>query len=221
MNTEIKYRPATLDEFIFADEKLRVKIEQFASGQNMTPLILHGPNGTGKSVLAELIPKAIEGKSDVKVTKVSAEELNTKKEVRETFTRSATFDNLFETEGQSRSYTIVEEVNFETKAKSALRVALDEMLGREQLIFTTNELEKMDRGLRSRAEVVEVPPVTPDKFFPRAKYILAQEKVELPDDVLMQVLESVYERHHDNREYYKAMNEIIYRTSQQTKRQKK
>lgn len=211
INTQVKYRPRSVKEFVFANSTLESKIAQYTSGNTMTPLVLHGPHGTGKSLLAELIPKAIDGEG-VKVTKVTGEDLNTKKEVRSTFTRSATFDRLFEVNGQSRSYTIVEEVNFETKAKGALRVAMDEMEGRDLLIFTTNELDKMDTGLQSRANKVEVVAAPPKAFLGRAKFILAQEGVLVAPELLLEVLESVYDRYQDNREYYKALDEIIYRS---------
>ena len=211
INTQIKYRPKSVNEFVFANSTLESKIAQYTSGNTMTPLVLYGPHGTGKSLLAELIPKAVDG-NGVKVTKVTGEDLNTKKEVRNTFTRSATFDRLFEVDGQSRSYTIVEEVNFETKSKGALRVAMDEMEGRDLLIFTTNELDKMDSGLQSRANKVEVLAVPPDRFLSRAQFILKEEGVVIEAEVVLDVLETVYDRYQDNREYYKALDEIIYRT---------
>jgi DNA polymerase III delta prime subunit len=83
------------------------------------------------------------------------------------------------------------------------------MAGRELFIFTTNEVAKIDKGLLSRAEVVEVPPAPPDRFFSHAKNILRSEGVDLDDSVLWDTLEAVYEADYDNRQYYKALDEII------------
>jgi len=208
MNSNTKYRPSTIDEFVFATPKLETQIKRYTKGRSMLPLVLHGEYGTGKSLLADLIPKALDG-DDVKVNYINAEELNNAKDVREKFFRSAQFDKLFTTNGQKNNYTIVEEVNFDPKAKGALRVCLDGMAERELFIFTTNEVEKIDRGLLSRAEVVEVLPAPPDRFFPRAQYILRSEGVDLDDSVLRDVLETVYENDYDNRAYYRALDEII------------
>jgi len=208
MNTNYKYRPQNIDEFVFATPKLETQIKRYTKGRSMLPLVLHGEYGTGKSLLADLIPKALDG-DDVKVNYINAEELNNAKDVREKFFRSAQFDKLFSTNGQKNNYTIVEEVNFDPKAKGALRVCLDGMAERELFIFTTNEVEKIDRGLLSRAEVVEVLPAPPDRFFPRAQHILRSEGVDLEDGVLRDVLETVYENDYDNRSYYKALDEII------------
>ena len=116
---------------------------------------------------------------------------------------------MFAPEGQSRNYTIVEEVNFDPKAKGALRTSLDEMEGRDLIIFTTNELHKLDGALLSRAEVVEVLPATPNRYLSCAQKILKAEKMSLEDAEVLEVLESVYEIYHDNRAYYKALDEII------------
>lgn len=208
MNTQYKYRPQRIEDFVFADDKLERQIRRYVTGKNCRPLVLYGKFGTGKSTLADLIPKAIDGPG-VKVTKIKAEDLNSNVEVRRIFTRSRMFDRFFEPEGQSRHYTVVEEVNFDPKAKGALRDSLDEMEGRDLVIFTTNELEKLDPGLMSRSEVVEVPPAPPDRFLGTAKKILITEKAELNDAEILEVLESVYELHQDNRAYYKALDEII------------
>ena len=208
MNTNYKYRPQTIDEFIFATPKLETQIKRYTKGRSMLPLVLHGEYGTGKSLLADLIPKALDGE-DVKVNYINAEELNSANDVRKKFFRSVQFDKLFSANGQKNNYTVVEEVNFDPKAKGALRVCLDGMAERELFIFTTNEVEKIDRGLLSRAEVVEVLPAPPDRFFPRAQHILRSEGVDLDDSVLRDVLETVYENDYDNRAYYRALDEII------------
>lgn len=208
MNSQHKYRPQTVDDFIFANDQLERQIRRYAAGKTTRPLVLHGRNGTGKSTLAYLIPRAIDG-PNVKVTKVKAEDLNSNAEVRKIFTRSKQFDRLFTPEGQSRNYTVVEEANFDPKAKGALRVSLDEMDGRDLAIFTSNELDKLDEGLLSRAEVVEVPPVPPDRFLPYAQKILRAEGVVLDDATVAEILESVYDEKGDNRAYYKALDEVI------------
>ncbi len=75
MNTNYKYRPKTIDEFVFATPKLETQIKRYADSKTMLPLVLHGEYGTGKSLLAELIPKAIDGDA-VSINYVNAEEWN-------------------------------------------------------------------------------------------------------------------------------------------------
>lgn len=208
MDTENKYRAKNISEFVFANEEVQRQVTRYAKGKTLRPLVMYGPNGTGKSTLADLIPKALEGEQ-VKVTKIKAEDLNSNAEVRKLFTRSKQFDKMFKPEGQNRNYTLVEEVNFDPKAKGAIRESLDEMVGRDLIIFTTNEVDKLDPGLLSRAEVVEVPPVDPEKFLKKAQEILKSEGVTLEDKSVLEVLESVYQIKSDNRNYYKALDVIV------------
>jgi hypothetical protein len=82
--------------------------------------------------------------------------------------------------------TIVDEVNFDPRAKAAIRTCMDDMQGRDLTIITTNEVEQIDRGIRSRAEIVTVPIVTPDVFVPYAQKILIAEGVVI-DDALVEM----------------------------------
>ncbi len=209
MNTEIKYRPKSIDEFVFADDKVRQKVESYVCGGAVRPVILYGTHGTGKSLLSTLIPKAIDG-DEVQINRVYAEDLHSNKEVRSQFVRSNHFDSLFHPDGQSRNYNVIDEANEVFKAKGALRESLDAMSGRDLTIFTTNAHENLDIGLRSRCELIEVSPVPAERFHERAQEILRSEGVDLSDDVVLKVLERVYEAHRDNREYYKALDRLIY-----------
>jgi len=208
MDTIYKHRPTSIDEYVFATKEVEQQIRRYTSGKTTRPLVLHGKHGTGKSLLAELIPKAIDGEN-VSVNKIHAEDLNSKKEVRTKFYRTLNFDRFFTLNGQRLNYTVIDEVNFDPSAKGALRTCLDDMAGRGLYIFTTNEVNKIDKGLLSRAEVVEVPPAPPDCFLPCAQRILRSEGVDLDDSVVYEVLESVYDMEYDNRKYYTALDEII------------
>lgn len=208
MNTQYKYRPQRIEDFVFSTDKLERQIRRYVTGESFRPLVLHGMYGTGKSTLADLIPKSIDG-PEVIVTKIKAENLNSNDDVRMLFTRSRQFDKFFTLEGQSRNYIIVEEVNFDPKAKGALRDSLDELEGRDLTIFTTNEIDKLDDGLLSRAEVVEVLPAPPVRFLKHAQKVLRSEGVDIEDTAVLEMLESVYDLHRDNRAYYKALDEIL------------
>lgn len=159
MTTQIKYAPKTIHDIVWANDELKRKVMRYVDGSNVRPLILSGPNGGGKSLLARLIPRAIEG-DDVEVTRVNAEMLHNTDDVRKTFSRDQQFDRLFSQRGQTMTYTIVDEVNFDPRAKAAIRTCMDDMQGRDLTIITTNEVEQIDRGIRSRAEIVTVPIVS-------------------------------------------------------------
>ena len=60
INTAKKYSPQSLSDFIYPNAKTKDIVDAYVSGVTDQPLILHGSNGTGKSLLQRLIPNAIE-----------------------------------------------------------------------------------------------------------------------------------------------------------------
>jgi replication-associated recombination protein RarA len=207
VDTERKYSPKTLNEFVYANKHVKQAVDYYASGEATRPLILSGTNGTGKSLLATLIPIAIDG-NDVEVTKVSGELLNSSKEVRNTFFSNKQFDKFFKN-NEHYNYTIIEELNIDSKARDALKIALDETRGTDLAIITTNNIMGIDIGIRSRCEVLEVPACTPEVFLPHAKHILQSEGVSLDDALLYDALEAAYEERADNRKYYQKLDELF------------
>ncbi len=207
-NTKLKYRPKNLSEFIFANDELENIVNSYVYGKQTMPLILHGTFGTGKSLLAELIPKAIDG-DDVQVNKIRSIDLNSSKEVYGHFERNKQFDHLFKVNDRF-NYYIIEEVNFDPKAKGAFRTVIEDNEGVDLIILTTNEVHKIDQAIISRSNVVEVPPLKPDQFIDRAMQILSQEKVlNAESSKIIKMLELCYSKRPDNREYYKELDKIM------------
>ena len=207
-DTEMKYRPQQLNRFVFPNSEVEEVINAYASGKATRPLLLSGKNGTGKSLLASLLPHAIEG-FEAQINCVRACDLNSNKEVQAKFASNKNFDRLFTINGQTRNYNVIEEVNFDPRARDAFRVVLDEYRGTDLTILTTNELAKIDVGIRSRCEVLEVPPCEPRLFLKRAKEILVAEGCDIDDGDLLSTLEATYDLLPDNRQYYKKLDELL------------
>ena len=76
LNSELKYSPKYLGDIIFPNDYVKKVVTAYASGEVTRPLILCGRNGTGKSLLARLIPQAIEQMDQVVVTYIKSYALN-------------------------------------------------------------------------------------------------------------------------------------------------
>ena len=213
MNTEIKYEPKTLDDYIFPTKKIEDTVGMYVSGCTSKPLILHGPVGTGKSLLANLIPKAIDGPK-VQVDKVYTDDLKTRGDVEKKLTRAETFDHFFEVNQQGQNYTIFDECVVDEKVhRDALLNAMDVMRGRGLIIFTTNKFNQFMPAVVSRSTEIYVPAVSPEMFLPRAKFILNCEGVDIPEHALLNALAATQAIREDNRLYYGALDQIIYKAT--------
>jgi len=64
-------------------------------------------------------------------------------------------------------------------------------------------------GVRSRREILHVPPCEPHVFLPRAKAIIEAEGYSIDDDALMAALDAAYDAKAYNRRYYQTIDEIL------------
>lgn len=208
INCQSKYRPKNLSEFIFPNNKVREVVTAYASGKINRPLMLSGPNGTGKSLLAQLIPCAIEGRY-IEVKKWTAEDLQKSEKLSQAFDYSAQFSRLFSPEGQRMRYHLIEEMNSGMRHTDKLKVILDTESEYDLTFITTNAVNKIDIGIRSRCEILTVDPCAPNLFLPHAMKIFEKEKIDIDETLVLRALTSVYNRKPDNRKYYEAIDTIF------------
>jgi DNA polymerase III delta prime subunit len=206
VNTRIKYTPQSLDEFVFSNEEAKELATAYASGHLERPLILHGVSGGGKSLLQSLIPNAIEGRQ-ASVRKVKCANLKTADDIHDLYGRNKRFNRLYRDEGQRFNYIIIEEFSLTNKRLiDAMKIELDETLGTDLTIFSTNRFDEIDDALVSRSEVLEIHPCEPHVFFPHAKKMFELEGVEIDDAELMKCLEVTHTLKADDRKYYSAID---------------
>ena len=209
VNTEKKYSPKSLNEFIFPNDEARELVTAYSSGEMERPLILYGSSGTGKSLLQRLIPNAIENR-EVSVQKVKCDDLQCAADVHDLYGRNKHFNRNFTVDGQRFNYIIIEEfLMTNKKIVDALKIELDDTLGTDLTIISTNRFEEIDSGIISRCELLKLMPCDPNTFFLHAKKMFDFEGIELDDKILKNCLSATYTLHKDNRKYYSAIDSIF------------
>ena len=209
VNTQNKYTPQSLDEFIFSNEETRELATAYASGQLERPLILHGVSGGGKSLLQTLIPNAIEGRQ-ASVRKVKCADLKNADDIHDLYGRNKQFNRMFTVNNQRFNYIIIEEFSLTNKKLiDAMKIELDDTLGTDLTIISTNRFDEIDDAIVSRSEVLEVKPCEPRVFFPHAKNMFESEGVQIDDAKLLRCLEITHAIKADNRKYYSAIDAMF------------
>jgi replication-associated recombination protein RarA len=210
INSERKYSPKNLNDFIFPDQESKELIMAYASGEIDKPLLLWGGSGTGKSTLQKLLPDAIEGCS-ARVNKILCSDLITPNDVRKSYKLiEKSFDKSFRMNGQKFNYFIIEEFYIKNnRLNDALKIELDLSIGTDITILSTNRIEAVDEGIISRCEVLEMKPCEPAVFFDHAMRIFHNENKKIDDQYLMNCLQAVYALNADNRKYYSALDSVF------------
>jgi replication-associated recombination protein RarA len=203
MKCEVKYAPKTLDEVIYPDEMTKTVIEGYATGGLEGHLLLHGPRGAGKTTIAELIPKQLNG-ANSEFDK-DFDTLLANKDMKGFIQRSICINNI-----STQKYCLVFNEFDNAKVRlDKLWGIMDDCPNEFMVIITTNHPMEINESIRSRCDVIAMPAVKAISVLPRAKQILSAEAVPFDEDQLFGYLQQV-EYRGDLREYMRILDKFIY-----------
>ena len=209
ISTIKNYSPKSIHEIIYPNSEVKEMVFAYASGKLEAPLLLHGTSGTGKSLIQRLLPNAIE-KKELNLEKVKCSDLKNASDIHNLYGRNKMFNKNYTINDQKFNYIIIEEfLMTKTAMSDAMKIELDDTMGTDLTILSTNRLDEVDVGIQSRCVPLYVPPCTPQIFQPYAKKILDSVSVEYDDNVLLNGLSTVYKLSQDNRKYYQWLDRVI------------
>jgi len=209
ISTIKNYSPQSIHEIVYPNNEVKEMVFAYASGALEAPLLLHGTSGTGKSLIQRLLPNAIENK-EAQFQKIISSDLKNASDIHDLYGRNKMFNKNFSVNDQRFNYIIIEEFLMTKAAMSdAMKIELDDTLGTDLTILSTNRLDEVDIGIQSRCVPLHVPPCTPQIFLPYAKKILDSVSVEYDDDELFDGLTVVHKTFGDNRKYYQWLDRVV------------
>jgi replication-associated recombination protein RarA len=208
MSVEKKYAPTTLNDVVFSDAVTQMRVMAYANGGISGHVILYGPNGTGKSTVAKLLPFSISGEQ-AEVESKSLDELLAMKDLKGYLVQAASFARIFR---QSKYYLVYDEADTCKGNMAKFWTAVDHCGDEIMIIFTTNNPMAIPASIRSRADEIAFPALTPQQFLNRAKQILQAEGVTLPNRDVLHYLSDT-NNSEDLRKYCRKLDEIIYLVS--------
>ena len=209
ISTIKNYSPKSIYEIIYPNSEVKEMVFAYASGELEAPLLLHGTSGTGKSLIQRLLPNAIE-KQELNLEKVKCSDLKNASDIHDLYGRNKMFNKNYTINDQKFNYIIIEEfLMTKTAMSDAMKIELDETLGTDLTILSTNRLDEVDVGIKSRCEIVHVPPCAPQLFLPYAIQILNSLSVNYDVNILLDGLKQVFKTYADNRKYYQWLDRVI------------
>ena len=208
MNLMTKYAPQTISDVIFVNGTAKIVVDMLVTGTSAGHLVLHGPNGTGKTSLAKLLPTAIGG-PDAWVDQKAYEEVIKTKDLPGYMSRCCNVARL----NATKYFFVWHELDNTDLRQDLFWTALDNAGDDAMLIVTTNHPAKLHPSLLNRCHRVEMPRIPPESVLARAQWILQQEGVTLPDDQTLHYLRSAAASG-SLREYMRALEIIIHLQSQ-------
>jgi replication factor C small subunit len=183
-----KYRPNTLDGYVFADEHQKAQIDKWIKEQSIPHLLFSGNAGVGKTTLAKiLINKIGVQESDVL-------ESNGSKEGRKiewvdkliTFCQTMPFGDF--------KVVLIDEADYMNinSVQPALRNLMEEYSHSVRFILTCNYPNKIIQPIHSRCQHIHINKTDINEFTARVATILVTENINFDLDTLDSYVQATY-----------------------------
>jgi replication factor C small subunit len=182
-----KYRPKTVDGYVFRDETQRRQINSWIKEQSIPHLLLSGSPGIGKTTLAKILIEAI-GIESYDVLEINASRTNSVDDVRDKITNFVSMIPF----GPFKVVLLDEADYLSPNAQAALRGVMEEYHETARFILTCNLPNKIMPAIHSRCQTFHVEKVDQTEFTARVATILIEENVEFELDTLDTFVKTAY-----------------------------
>ena len=182
-----KYRPSTLDGYVFRDDAQQAKIRQWITEGEIPHLLFSGSAGVGKTTLAKIIINT------VGINEYDVLEINASRETSVDVFRNKVTNFVSTMPMGNYKVVLLDEADYLSQyAQASLRGIMEDFAGNARFILTCNYPNKIIPALHSRCQGFHIEKVDLTEFTGRVATILISEGMEFDLDVLDSFVRATY-----------------------------
>jgi replication factor C small subunit len=174
-----KYRPKTMDEYVFKDDAQRRQVKSWIKEGSIPHLLFSGSAGIGKTTLAKVLLHEL-GVEDYDVLEINASRTNSVDDVRDKITNFVQMIPF----GPFKVVLLDEADYLSPNAQAALRGVMETYSNTSRFILTCNYKNKIIPAIHSRCQGFHVEKTDQTEFTARVATILVTENVDFDLDTL-------------------------------------
>ena len=182
-----KYRPKTVDGYVFRDEAQRSQVKTWIKDKTIPHLLFSGNAGIGKTTLAKLLFNELE-LNDLDILEINASRTNSVDDVRDKIVNFVQMSPF----GEFKVVLLDEADYLSPNAQAALRGVMEEYHTTARFILTCNYPNRIIPALHSRCQGFHIAKIDQTEFTARVAEILIGEGVTPNIDILDTYVKATY-----------------------------